>query len=36
MNGKDLLKAYIDKFNKNDFENYTPQIGNEKAYDFLK
>ena len=35
MNGKDLLKEYIDKFNKNDFENYTPQIGNEQAYDFL-
>lgn len=35
MNGKELLKAYIDKFNANDFENYTPQIGNDKAYDFL-
>ena len=35
MNGKDLLRTYVDKFNKNDFENYTPQIGNDKAYDFL-
>lgn len=35
MNGKEKLKAYVDKFNKNDFENYTPQIGNDRAYDFL-
>ena len=35
MNGKELLKGYIEKFNANDFENYTPQIGNEQAYDFL-
>ena len=36
MNGKDLLRAYVDKFNQNDFENYTPQIANDKAYDFLE
>lgn len=36
MNGKDLLKKYVNKFNANDFENYAPQIGNDKAYDFLK
>ena len=35
MDGKDLLRNYVDKFNQNDFENYTPQIGNDKAYDFL-
>ena len=35
MNGKELLKSYVDKFNANDFENHTPQIGNDKAYDFL-
>lgn len=35
MNGKELLKGYIEKFNANDFENYTPQIENEQAYDFL-
>ncbi len=35
MNGKELLKKYVDKFNANDFNNFTPQIGNEKAYDFL-
>ena len=35
MNGKELLRAYVDKFNQNDFENYKPQIGNDKAYDFL-
>lgn len=35
MNNHELLKSYIEKFNKNDFENYTPQISNEDAYDFL-
>ena len=31
-----LLKAYVDRFNADDWENHTNAIPNAKAYDFLK
>lgn len=35
MTGKELLKQYVDTFNKNDEEAYIQHVSNAEAYDFL-
>ena len=35
MTGKELLRQYVDTFNKNDEEAYIQHVSNAEAYDFL-